>query len=449
MASYYVRSSAAGLADGTSWTDAYTALATAVSGKAAGDIFYVSEDHSETASGTITSPGTSTNPCLFLCASHTGTVPPVDADLATTAVIGSANATSLTINGSYYAYGITWQAGQGSASAASITTTSSNHRQTNVNGKFYLNNTSVSSTINVFSAATILTNWLNVQIKYLSGSQALTGTQSSGSFTWRNPPVNGVSSVTAFDSGGSVPTNLLATNASGVFLFEGLDLSLMTSKTLIPAQTSNPKITIKDCKLGASTTISATQTIAYGTRVDSIRSDSANSTTRVERYTGMGKVTTSTSVYRNTGASDGVTNFSRVIVPSTRALWIAPFEAPPIAVWNETTGSSVTITVHGNSDLASSATPNNDDVWIDVCYPGDSSDPGGLWATSGKGSYLETATAYSVDGTSWNSAPAGGPFAMSVTVTPQQKGWIYVYVRVGNASGGTPTFYVDPLAVLS
>src|SRR4051812_3366435 len=89
MASYYVRSGAGGSANGTSWANAYLTLAAAFSGKAAGDTFYVSEDHAETLGSTIilTSPGTKANPCKIVCVNHAGSVPPVSADLRTTATI--------------------------------------------------------------------------------------------------------------------------------------------------------------------------------------------------------------------------------------------------------------------------------------------------------------------------------------------------------------------------
>ena len=54
MSTYYVNSGAGGANDGTSWTDAYTSLATAITGKADGDVFLVHKTHSETLSGNLT-----------------------------------------------------------------------------------------------------------------------------------------------------------------------------------------------------------------------------------------------------------------------------------------------------------------------------------------------------------------------------------------------------------
>ena len=57
MASYYVWSGAVGAANGTSWANAYTTLAAAISGKATSDIFYIANDHNETTAGTVTISG--------------------------------------------------------------------------------------------------------------------------------------------------------------------------------------------------------------------------------------------------------------------------------------------------------------------------------------------------------------------------------------------------------
>ena len=54
MAIYYVYSGAAGAGTGADWANAYTTLTTAVSGKAAGDVFYIAHDHAESTAGRVT-----------------------------------------------------------------------------------------------------------------------------------------------------------------------------------------------------------------------------------------------------------------------------------------------------------------------------------------------------------------------------------------------------------
>jgi len=89
MANVYVRSGATGAGTGADWANAYTTLAAAFSAKAAGDNFWISEDHAETQASEmiLTSPGTPSNRCRVICVNHAGSVPPVSADLRTTAAI--------------------------------------------------------------------------------------------------------------------------------------------------------------------------------------------------------------------------------------------------------------------------------------------------------------------------------------------------------------------------
>jgi hypothetical protein len=63
---------------------------------------------------------------------------------------------------------------------------------------------------------------------------------------------------------------------------------------------------------------------------------------------------------------------------------------------------------------------NNDQAWIDVEYLSDAASGLGSFASSGKSDLLAAVAAYSADGASWNSSPAGTPFSMSVTFTPAQ-----------------------------
>src|SRR5688572_7851775 len=120
MANIYVRSAAAGVADGTSWTDAYVTLKAAceAAGTAAGDDFWVAGDHAETTAAalTITCKGTLAAPSRIVCVSHTGTVPPVSADLLATATVTTTGNSALTLSGCAYVYGIIFSCGTTAAS---------------------------------------------------------------------------------------------------------------------------------------------------------------------------------------------------------------------------------------------------------------------------------------------------------------------------------------------
>jgi hypothetical protein len=119
VTAYYVRSGAGGAGTGADWANAYTTLTLAFSGKAAGDVFYVSEDHNESTASTVTptSPGTAASPCFIYCVNHSGSVPPVSADLRTTANVKTTanNTISFGAQAAYY-YGIIFTAGNSSGS---------------------------------------------------------------------------------------------------------------------------------------------------------------------------------------------------------------------------------------------------------------------------------------------------------------------------------------------
>ena len=116
MASYYVWSGAAGAANGTSWVNAYTTLTAALSGKAAGDVFYVAHDHAESTAGAVTLTPTSSaaSPTKIICVNRAGSVPPVSADRRATATIATSGANNLILNGAAVHYdGIIFTAGNG------------------------------------------------------------------------------------------------------------------------------------------------------------------------------------------------------------------------------------------------------------------------------------------------------------------------------------------------
>jgi len=146
---------------------------------------------------------------------------------------------------------------------------------------------------------------------------------------------------------------------------------------------------------------------------------------------------------RSGGASDGTTPTAGKIVTSANALiWQYPFEAPPIAIWNETVGSPITITLYGI--WGGGAVPNNDDFWIDVAYQGSTLTPIASLATSGKADILASNAALSSDGSTWGGSTTA--FKTSVTITPQMKGYIYVPPNMAKAS--TTLYYDTKLSVV-
>jgi hypothetical protein len=441
MAHVYVDSNAAGAGTGADWANAYTTLSAAATAKAAGDNFWVAHNHAESTAGavTITFPGTAASPNTCICVNSAGTVPPVAADIRTTATVTSTGANNINITtvagGCVYIEGILFNCGSGAVSN-NLTVGNSAVRTsiTFKNCSLKKNGTTGSATAITFGG-TDANNYAKVVLDNCTLSFGATSDQLSVrmcDLTWRN---------TATPLAGSAPTTLFdsANLAAGLVLLTGVDLSGF-SGTLVEATSLGKKFLFKNCKLHATVTLAATPT-GPGWVIDSTNCDSGDTQYRNERYSYMGTLTTETTVVRTGGASDGTTPIAWKIVTTANSEWVEPFECPPIAVWNETL-SSITLTVQGI--WGGGAVPNNDEIWIDVEYLGTSGFPVSSFATSNKATYLTTAAALAAGSGTWGGSTT--KFAMSATFTPAEKGFIYVTVKAATASS---TFYVDPKPVIS
>ena len=451
MANVYVDSNAAGAGTGADWANAYTTLAAALTAKAAGDNFWVAHNHAETQASamTLTSPGTAAAPCTVMCVNSAGTVPPVSADLRTTATITTTGAFAINIggtlvtNGNTYFYGITFSAGT-TTSAANINlrTTSTGIQYTIYkNCKFILGGSSAGNTL-ITGTATLSAGTVTVfdgtTVKFAATTQNIT--LRGGSFVWKN-------TQSAIDVAGSIPSTLfLESNVQFLSTFaylEGIDLSALGSNTIVGDSRVPLKMQFKNCKLGTNAVVQSAQTYLAGSESYNIISDASGTNYRSEKYSPVGTQTVETTIVRTGGATDGTTPISWKIVPTANAKWILPYESMPIAVWNDTTGSAVTVTVYGI--WSGGAVPYNDDIWIEASYMGSSATPIATIDTSNtKADYLATHTAQASDSSTWGGSTT--KFKMTATFTPQMKGLIYITVKVGAASG---TFYVDPKVMLS
>lgn len=433
MANYYVYSGAGGAATGADWANAFLSLATAMSGKTAGDIFWVAHDHAESNAAVFScaSPGTEAIPCKVYCVNRAGSVPPVEADLRTTATITVTGTFNMAMTGTVSeCYGITFSGGTG-ATATNINVASTANRTWRfVNCVFKLGNTGSSGRINMGGAAANQTILENCQFQFGSTGQAISAT---GKVIWKNTP-NAI-------IGPTYPTGLLLCATNGSFFLEGIDLSGFTG-SLFAYAAFNSFITAKDCKFGSGTLNGSLISGSYGMDVIAIRCDSADTNYKAVRANYYGEQTVETTIVRTGGASDGTTPFAAKIITNTTPKWELPFEALPITIWNETIGTPITVTIQGI--WGGGAVPTNKDIWIDVEYLGTSGFPLALKATSTVANGLATASNNPAGSGTWGGSTT--KFAMSVTFTPQEKGPITIYVKVGLASS---TFYFDPKPVIT
>ncbi|TIO62933.1 hypothetical protein [Mesorhizobium sp.] len=435
----YVRSGAAGAGTGADWTNAYTTLAAALTAAAAGDTIYVSEDHAESQASAMSfsNAGTVSNPVYVICVNHLGSVPPVSADLRTTATVTTTGTNSITFaNGGAYFEGIIFNSGTGAgaaqiilpniASAALVFKNCSLRINSTGSGKILLGNGGVNNN---------LVELINTTLSFGGTGQGLTvgGTV----FKWRD---------TASALLGTVPTTLFdwRTGTGSDVTISGVDLSAAGSgKTLIGNSVSEAvRVQVIDCKLNASVTKYATPGSPASVDVDFYRSGSSGVNYNVSRGRYAGTLDEETTIVRTGGASDGTTPLAWKIVTTANVTYPIPFEAPPIAIWNDTTGSTVTATIQGI--WGGGAVPNNDDIWLEVEYLGDASSPKASFVNDGKADVLASGTGQTAGSGTWGGSTT--KFSLDVSFTPQQKGWILARVKAAKASS---TFYIDPKVTLT
>jgi hypothetical protein len=366
--------------------------------------------------------------------------------LKTTATISTTAAVAINFNpvsGAIYVYGLTFISGVGQSAGSSniaLFPNSAFYYFDACNFKLASTAANTQIVLNTTSAGAIV--WNNGQVSFANIAQFVAfGTTS---FIWQN-------TGQVLVSGSSVPTNLLGqlvpAGLSSVTL-EALDLSQVTS-VFATATISIGNWVVKDCKLNASVTFSNPSNV--GQIVQSIRADGGATAYKSARYAYEGTETTETSVTRVGGASDPTGQAqSRKIATTANSQWLRPFKAEPYAIWNPTTGSTVTVTVYGT--INAGALPNNDDIWLEVEYLGSASFPVGTIVATTKSNLLAANAAVASDGSTWNGGGSGAgwsPFKLVATLSSPQPGMAgYLHARVRAAKPST-TFYIDPKIVLT
>ena len=245
MANWYVWSGATGTGTGADWANAYTTLNAAATAKAAGDVFFVAHDHVQTSAValTITFAGTEALPNRVYCVNRAGSVPPVAADLRTTAQISTTGASAISLAGTCAEmYGIIFSAGDAANNASINVATSAARSMRLSNCHLKLNTTHTSGRIALNTGASANTVHLeNTTVQFGAVGQ---GMVCSARVFWRNTPAAIVGAV--------IPTMLLIYNGAGLWFCEGVDFSAMIAgKTLLGGSNApNQQAVFKDCKLG-------------------------------------------------------------------------------------------------------------------------------------------------------------------------------------------------------
>jgi hypothetical protein len=182
-------------------------------------------------------------------------------------------------------------------------------------------------------------------------------------------------------------------------MLEALDLSQLPGTLFVNNVASFiGSLTVKDCKLNATTTV--TTPINTGMTVQLAASASDATSYKSSRYTYQAVETTETGIVRTGGYVDPAGQVqSRKIVTTANAQWLRPYAAQPLAAWNAATGSSKTVTVYGTVNAG--ALPNNDDIWLEVSGLTNASFPVGSTVTSGKANVWSAGSAGVSDSSTW------------------------------------------------
>lgn len=447
MANVYVDSAAAGAGTGADWANAYTTLSVAVAAKAAGDDFWVASSHNETTAGavTITCPGTLASPCRIVSVNKAGSVPPVGADVLSGARVSNTTAANLTVVGHFYCYGVIFSCSDGAN--AGVLKVGNNTRDNEVFDAcdFISNTTNVAGGITTTSTSA-RTEFRNCRFKFGATNQTLSATG--------DLRILGGSII----SGTSTPAFIFTDNSAAAIIFEisGMDLSNLAATVDFIRGTSGGAVgkkNIRNCKLPAAWSghiFNITPTV-IGSRGEMYNCDSGNTNYRlwIEDYAGT--IKQETTIVRTSGASDGTTPFSWIMVSSANSDGISnQLKSPEFFKRNETTGASKTLTVeiiHSGVGAGTAGAFTDQEIWLEVEYLGTSGFPLTTVITDRAATIITTAADQTSSTTTWTSSPATPvKQSLGVTFTPQVKGMYIARVCLATAS---KTVYIDPVITVS
>lgn len=442
MANKYLRSGAGGAGTGADWANAYTTMTLAIAGLAAGDDLWVAADHAESTAGavTLTFPGTSASPNRVICVDHTGTVPPVAADLRTTATVSTTGANGISATGNCYLYGITFNAGSAANVANLVFGSGARTAITFDSCGLVLNNSSGSSVMRFSNTSNAAEAFKLINTTLTFGSTSQKAVISACNFFWEK---------TSSALLGTLPTTIFTpdTGMQAICTFNSVDLSAAGSgKTLFTGGSNSipSRYIVNRCKLDASVTVMATPG-QYGGAETYINYSGSSTSFRQEKYNYSGTETIETTIVRTGGASVDGTSVAKKYVTTANVSRAFPFEAIPIAVANSTTGSNRVVTVYGI--WGGGAVPTSADIWFDVIYPGSASSVLGSVVSAGPATILTAGPSWSSDSSAWGGSTTA--FKMTLTLSspqPQLAGPMYVRIYCAAVSS---TFYIDPKVVLS
>jgi len=449
MADIFVWSGAGGGADGTAWEDAFVTLAAALDGTMVGftegtDFVYVRSVHSEDENAAQTldahnsdaSAGDDKVRVLSVTGDTTGTSPGA---LTAGATLNTQNANELRILGNLYFFGINFRphgqfrCGVNSSYHSDIVMEECELKTDNANPGYgvMINDSSNNKSYNLrlidcVFAATNLGHFLRLQ-----GGRFL---MEGGSFA------NNYTSLTTLQSPGDMR-------------LVGVDMSSLTGNIFNESNGHYPGIvSLEGCLLNAGVTKVATAMTAGRGQIgffhcqDGVDADPAYA---MEIYRREGSIKVDAARYRTDGASDGErTNPYSWDMDNSGGLntieLYEPLISPPMTAWTDGNNSDpVTFTFY----VASGATLQDDEFWIELFGPNDASKSSLAVRKTSRLEPLGTPANLTADGVStWNGADVGTKQKVTITYTPDKPGVVVARAFLAKPSERVsvdPKIYVD------
>ena len=434
MADIYVRSTDGSDSDnGSTWGLAKATLVGAAAIDAAGDAIYLSQSHAESGGAVVAVfAGTMANPVKII-AGNDSAEPPIAVSAAS--LISSS---SITLSGSYYLYGLTLQA----ATSILPNAQSASNSVTLDHCSLITTGTTAGGFFSIGSA-----NNFTQKAVLLDCTYKFSGSSNIGCATAGVVEIKGGSFVsgTSTPSAGIFGTVAASDRTGAQLLIDGLDMTNLASTVSIFRTFISPGLfQIRNSKLPASWSGSLCNAtpLATGQRFEMHNCDSGDTNYRLWVQEYSGSIKTETTLVRTGGASDGTTGYSLVMATTANAnASVAPLVSPEVSIWNDTTGGSKTVTVEILHDSATNLTDG--EIWLEAQYLGTSGLPLGSFISDAKADILATAADQSASSETWTTTGMSNPNTqkLSVTFTPQEKGYIQAKVYLAKAS---KTVYVDP-----